>query len=212
MRGQGRHRGECDGPGAGACGGRAVGGHGFGLRRCGSAGWGALRVGRWPTWCRLDGELGSDAVASLVASPHPAGMSLIARPRRPRDLDDPIRARQRSRSREPRGGPAEPVRPRCAARRAGGSGRRQRRPRAGGDHAGSAVGRLRRAAQQRGSTARGVPGAAVSLVVNRWQRGGELSLRGIERAPGCLWPRWCARRPAEDRAAAPAWRRSWRAA
>lgn len=31
---------------------------------------------------------------------------------------------------------------------------------------------------------RGVPGAALSLVVNRWRRGGELSLRGIERAAG----------------------------
>jgi len=31
---------------------------------------------------------------------------------------------------------------------------------------------------------RGVPGAAASLVVNRWRRGGDLSLRGIERAVG----------------------------
>jgi pilus assembly protein CpaE len=31
---------------------------------------------------------------------------------------------------------------------------------------------------------RGVPGGSVGLVVNRWSRGGEMSLRGIERAVG----------------------------
>jgi pilus assembly protein CpaE len=127
----------------------------------------------------LHGELGSDAVRS-VASPHPDGMSLIAGAD---DLDLIPSALGNAIVRESRavaplslfdlGVPRGELAAQVAA----------------ADHVLVVTTPDRRSVACAALAAawldrRGVPGAAVSLVVNRWQRGGDLSLRGIERATG----------------------------
>jgi pilus assembly protein CpaE len=128
----------------------------------------------------LHGELGSDAVRS-VASPHPEGMSLIAGPD---DLDLIPSALGSAIVRESRA-----VAPLSLFDLGVPRGELAAQVAAAADHVLVVTTPDRRSVACAASAAawldrRGVPGAAVSLVVNRWQRGGDLSLRGIERATG----------------------------
>jgi pilus assembly protein CpaE len=131
----------------------------------------------------LIGELGNDAVRS-VACPHPEGMWLIARPEAADDLDLIPSALGSALVRESRA--VAPLslfdlgvpRGELAAQVVAAADQvlvvTTADPRAVACAAVAAVWLDRR----------GVPGSTVSLVVNRWQRGGELSLRGIERSAG----------------------------
>jgi pilus assembly protein CpaE len=131
----------------------------------------------------LSGELGSDAVRS-VASPHPGGMSLIAGPDVPEDLDLIPSALGSALVRESRA-----VAPLSLFDLGVPRGELAAQVAAAADHVLVVTTPDRRSVACAALVAawldrRGVPGAAVSLVVNRWQRGGELSLRGIERTTG----------------------------
>jgi pilus assembly protein CpaE len=128
----------------------------------------------------LHGELGSDAVRS-VASPHPDGMSLIAGAD---DLDLIPSALGNAIVRESRA-----VAPLSLFDLGVPRGELAAQVAAAADHVLVVTTPDRRSVACAALAAawldrRGVPGAAVSLVVNRWQRGGDLSLRGIERATG----------------------------
>jgi hypothetical protein len=59
-------------------------------------------------------------------------------------------------------------------------------------------GRRLRGARRIVARSPGVPGGSVGLVVNRWSRGGEMSLRGIERAVGVPVVSVCAKACCRD--------------
>ena len=131
----------------------------------------------------LSGELGSDAVRS-VASPHPGGMTLIAGPDVSDDLELIPSALGSAIVRESRA-----VAPLSLFDLGVPRGELAAQVAAAADHVLVLTTPDRRSVACAALAAawldrRGVPGAAVSLVVNRWQRGGDLSLRGIERTTG----------------------------
>jgi pilus assembly protein CpaE len=131
----------------------------------------------------LRSELGADSIRS-VASHHPDGMWLIAGPDVSDDLDLIPSALGSAIVRESRA-----VAPLSLFDLGVPRGELSAQVAAAADHVLVVTTPDRRSVGCAAVAAgwldrRGVPAAAVSLVVNRWTRGGELSLRGIERATG----------------------------